>query len=250
MNYYKRHLGDYAKDTKHLTTYQHGVYAVLLDWYYASEKPIPLTLAYKIVQARSGPERRACDEVLETCFDLSKSIGFAHSKRADIDIAKYRVKQEANSLIAIERESTKRAQNVVETCSKREPSHKPIATSHKKDKAPVVPKGDESAAVVSAYHHALPKCQRMEVMTAKRKRRIANATKLAKQIASEQGWDWDPAEFWSAYFAECSSDPWMRGEVPNPKSATWKQNLDVLLAEDRFATVMDRAISGMRNEHE
>jgi hypothetical protein len=40
----------------------------------------------------------------------------------------------------------------------------------------------------------------------------------------------------------------MRGEVPNPKNPRWKQNLDVLLAEDRFASVMDRAIESMRGE--
>lgn len=204
-----------------------------------------MDIAYRIVQARSGPERRGTDEVLNSFFDLSKSPGFAHNKRADIDLAKYKVKSEANSLIAQERESTKRARLVVSSCSAGEPSHKPVTSNHK-EKAPVVPKGDESAVVVEAYHRALPKCMRLEVMTPKRKRRIANASKLAKQIASEQGWDWDPAEFWAAYFAECSSDPWMRGEVANPKNANWKQNLDVLLAEDRFAGVMDRAISGMR----
>lgn len=250
MNYYQRHIGDYSKDTRFLSTYQHGVYALFLDWYYSNERPIPLELAYRIVQARSGPERRAVDEVLNTFFDLIKTPGFAHNKRADIDLSKYRVKSEANSLIAKEGWDAKRMRNAERNASQtqceRNASHKPIASNQEKAKTPVVPKGDEAAVVVTAYHQALPKCRRMEVMTPKRKRRIALASKLAKQIASEQGWDWNPTEFWEAYFAECSNDPWMRGEVPNPKSATWKQNLDVLLAEDRFASVMDRAISGMR----
>lgn len=252
MNYYERHLGDYSKDTRWLSTYQHGVYTLLLDWYYTHEKPIPLDIVFRIVQARSGPERKAAQEVIDTFFDVSKEAGFAHNKRADIDIAKYVVKCGTNSLNAkarwdatgIPTASQSQCEQVCETDAHQAPSTS--NQSPAKEKTPVVPRGDEPSVVVSAYHAALPKCARMEVMTPKRKKRIANASKLAKQISSEQGWEWDAAEFWAAYFAECSNDPWMRGEVANPKSATWKQNLDVLLAEDRFATVMDRAISSMR----
>ncbi|HEY5851958.1 MAG TPA: hypothetical protein VIT62_14485 [Lysobacter sp.] len=104
----------------------------------------------------------------------------------------------------------------------------------------------ESDLVVSAYHRALPKCQRISVLNDKRKKRISSATKLARRVCQSQGWEYTPEEFWGAYFAECSNDPWMRGEVPNPKNPAWVQNLDVLLAEDRFATVMDKAIAAMR----
>lgn len=104
----------------------------------------------------------------------------------------------------------------------------------------------ESEVVVAAYHHALPKCQHVSVLNDKRKKRIASATKLARRVCQSQGWEYTPAEFWAAYFAECGNDPWMRGEVPNPKNPAWVQNIDVLLAEDRFAWVMDKAIAAMR----
>ncbi len=250
MNYYKRHIGDYAKDTRFLSTYQHGVYALFLDWYYSNEKPIPMALAYRIVQARSGPERRAVDEVLSAFFDVTKGDGLAHNKRADLDIAKYRIKGAANSLIAQEMWDAKRMQDASQTHDERYandiPSHKPLATSHEKAKTPVVPKGDDSAAVLSAYHSALPKCQQIAVLNPKRKRRIADAVKLARQICSGQGWPYVPDDFWQAYFAECRNDPWLRGEVANPNNPRWVQNLDVLLAEDRFAEIMDKAIAAMR----
>lgn len=98
MNYYERHIGDYSKDTRWLTTYQHGVFALLLDWYYSNEKAIPVDLIFRIVNARSGPERKAAQEVVTSFFDVDKEPGFAHNKRADLDIAKYRIKQEVNSL--------------------------------------------------------------------------------------------------------------------------------------------------------
>jgi uncharacterized protein YdaU (DUF1376 family) len=251
MNYYKRHLGDYAKDTSWLSTYQHGVFALLLDWYYSNERAIPMNLVHRIVKARTGPEKRATDEVLQAFFDMSKEAGFAHNKHADLVLGNYKIKSEANSLIAKERESTKRARDVDDSVSDSsdsgEPSHKPLATSHKKANTPVVPKGDSTAVVVDAYHLALPKCQGAHVMNDKRLKRIKAAIKLARQVCASQGWEYGDGEaFWTAYFAECATDPWMRGEVPNPKNAVWRQNLDVLLAEDRFAGIMDKAIASMR----
>ena len=41
MNYYERHLGDYAKDAGHLSMLEHGAYSLLLDRYYTTEQPIP-----------------------------------------------------------------------------------------------------------------------------------------------------------------------------------------------------------------
>lgn len=102
------------------------------------------------------------------------------------------------------------------------------------------------AAVLQAYHEALPGCQRVNVVNPKREKRILTAHKLAEQVCRDQGWVTGALDFWRSYFAECSVDPWMRGEVPNPKNPSWKQNLDVLIAEDRFAGIMDRAIEAMR----
>ena len=41
MNYYERHIGDYLKDTAHLSLLEHGIYGRLLDIYYTREEPIP-----------------------------------------------------------------------------------------------------------------------------------------------------------------------------------------------------------------
>ena len=97
--------------------------------------------------------------------------------------------------------------------------------------------------ILSAYHSILPGCQHISVLNDKRKKRIAAVIKLARRVCAEQGWPYDAGSFWHAYFGECAKDAWMRGEVPNPKNPNWKQNLDVLIAEDRFAGVMDKAIA-------
>lgn len=107
---------------------------------------------------------------------------------------------------------------------------------------------DGFSPIIDAYHRILPDCLHVTVLNPKRKRRLGAVRKLAKQLCESQGWTYDEARFFDAYFGQCSEDPWMRGEVANPNNPHWKQNLDVLLAEDRFAGVMDRAIESMRGD--
>jgi len=112
---------------------------------------------------------------------------------------------------------------------------------------PISPSGDSSASsILEQYHAKLPNCQRIAVLNDKRKKRLVAAEKLAKKICADQGWKYDSPVFWGAFFGECASDAWMRGDVPNPNNPAWKQNIDVLLAEDRIASVMDKAIATMR----
>lgn len=102
-----------------------------------------------------------------------------------------------------------------------------------------------TSLVLAAYHELLPHCQRIAVVNPKRQRRVLLADKLARQVCRNQGWTYDARMFWRAYFSQCSKDPWLRGEVANPKNPRWKQNLDVLIAEDRFAEIMDRTVASM-----
>jgi uncharacterized protein YdaU (DUF1376 family) len=87
VNYYERHLGDYAKDAGHLSMAEHGAYTLLLDRYYATEAPIPADLVYRIAHARSGGERACVDRVLAEFFVLVD--GSYVNKRAGLDIARY-----------------------------------------------------------------------------------------------------------------------------------------------------------------
>ena len=104
----------------------------------------------------------------------------------------------------------------------------------------------DAQAILSAYHEILPACQAVAVLGPKRERRIAEAAKQARKVCREQGWPYDPAEFWTAYFTECAGDEWLRGDKPNPNNPAWRQKLDTLIDETRFTQVMDRAIAAMR----
>lgn len=90
MNYYERHLGDYAKDTAHLSMVEHGAYGLLLDRYYSTEQGIPSDQVYRIARARTREEKQAVDAVLIEYFRLVD--GLWGNPRADEEIIKARKK--------------------------------------------------------------------------------------------------------------------------------------------------------------
>ena len=94
MNYYERHLGDYAKDTAHLTMIEHGAYGLLLDRYYGTEQGIPADQVHRIARARSKEEKQAVDDVLSEFFSLVDGIWV--NSRAEEEIAKVAAKVPAN----------------------------------------------------------------------------------------------------------------------------------------------------------
>lgn len=86
MNYYERHLGDYAKDTCHLSLIEHGAYCLLLDRYYSTESGISVELVYRVARAKTKDEKAAVDFVLSEFFSLENGMWF--NKRADEEIIK------------------------------------------------------------------------------------------------------------------------------------------------------------------
>ena len=89
MNYYEHHLGDYIRDTAHLSLLEEGAYRRLIDWYYIQEAPLVLDLSalYKVARAFTKAERRAVECVVGQFF-VRQEDGF-HQKRADEEIARY-----------------------------------------------------------------------------------------------------------------------------------------------------------------
>jgi uncharacterized protein YdaU (DUF1376 family) len=81
MNYYRRNLGDYARDTKHLSMLEHGAFNQLLDTLYATETPLPDNekLLWKICSASTKRERNAVKSVLSQFF-FRKPSGFSNKR--------------------------------------------------------------------------------------------------------------------------------------------------------------------------
>lgn len=89
MNYYRRFIGDYLRDTMHLTPSQDGFYNRLLDLYYTTEKPLSLEREkiYICVRANTEENRQDVNTILLQFFKKTK-FGYRH-KRADEELKNY-----------------------------------------------------------------------------------------------------------------------------------------------------------------
>lgn len=94
MNFYKRHIGDYLKDTAHLSLLEHGVYTRLLDVYYTREAGIPDDQAARLIGARARDELSALKVVLDEFFELVD--GTWMQQRCEREIQDASTKAEAN----------------------------------------------------------------------------------------------------------------------------------------------------------
>lgn len=138
MNYYKRHLGDYAKDTGHMSALEHGVYTLLLDRYYSTEKPIPEADALRVARAKTKEERSAVCSVLAEFFKFdAESKSYRHSY-ADRVIRAAHEKAEANrengrhgGRPAKPRGNPEETQMVPDGLPEKTLATNPLATSHK-----------------------------------------------------------------------------------------------------------------------
>lgn len=122
MNFFKLYIGDYQRDTGHLSVAEHGVYMLMLQHYYATEKPLPTGRnLYRLLRATDRSERRAIDSIVNQFW--IEAEGGLINVRASEELIKGAEISETNRNIALEREAKKRAGKEVkkehEPCSKR-----------------------------------------------------------------------------------------------------------------------------------
>jgi uncharacterized protein YdaU (DUF1376 family) len=87
--YFQHHVGDYRRDTGHLTLLEHGIYRQLIDLYYITEKPLDAS-AMRLVCVRTAEEEQAYKRVLADFFHERKGKYF--HKRCDFEISRYKDK--------------------------------------------------------------------------------------------------------------------------------------------------------------
>lgn len=94
MNYYEHHLGDYLRDTAHLSMLEDGAYRRLIDAYYIREAPLPCELrdVFRLVRAQSKQDREAVETVLREFF-TDTPAGWAHG-RCEREIERFRSKSD------------------------------------------------------------------------------------------------------------------------------------------------------------
>lgn len=142
MNFFKLYIGDYQRDTAHLSITEHGAYVLMLQHYYATEKPLPTGKAlHRMLRAQDKAERDAIDSVAEQFWKLTDS-GLVN-ERADAEIAKACAQGETNARIAREREARRKAQREQhEQSTNRATNDQPNQTPDTRLK----PKGEQAAS--------------------------------------------------------------------------------------------------------
>lgn len=109
MNWFKLYIGDYQRDTAHLSVTEHGAYLLMLQHYYATEKPLPTGKAlHRMLRAQDKAEREAIDTVAAQ-FWTETPDGLVNG-RADAEITKAGAQAETNRAIAQARESRRKVE--------------------------------------------------------------------------------------------------------------------------------------------
>lgn len=108
MNFFKLYIGDYQRDTAHLSVTEHGAYMLMLQHYYATEKPLPTGKAlHRMLRAQDRAERDAIDAVVAQFWTVTDD-GLING-RADEEITKAGKQADTNARIAREREEKRKA---------------------------------------------------------------------------------------------------------------------------------------------
>lgn len=152
MHYYSQNIGDYRRDTTHLSMLEHGAYRQLIDTYYLTEKPLTLNHAdlMRTHSARTADEMQAVESVLKDFF-VKTEEGYIH-KRCDVEIEAFHAKSHSASESAKARWDRVRAEkeaNAMRTHSEGNANHKPITNNQeprtKKDQKPLPAKQAKTA---------------------------------------------------------------------------------------------------------
>ena len=254
MIYYRRYVGDYLKDTPRLSLLEHGAYTIMLDYYYAEERPLPddLDALYRMCRAMLPEERRAVDKILTTYF--KKQDDGHHNDRADDEIAK------ASVVIENARENGKLGgrpkrtetqtvtEEVTETVTQNEPgnNHPSIVNHHPSTAIPqpstspigegLLPTNIPYKEIVGLYNANMTGLSRVVDLTNDRRKAIRIAWQATKKRQT--------LKFWKAYFEECSEDDFLNGTGPYGKGhENWRPDFEYLMRSKVITKVYEKAVS-------
>ena len=135
MHYYPFNIGDYRRDTSHLSLLEHGVYRQLLDSYYLSEKPLPFDekILFRQNKIKTEKEKSTAKYILQEFFTQIDGEWF-HSGCSKV-IEKYKEKSEKAKASA-EKRWSKQDDSAMRTHIERNANgmltnnHKPITNNH------------------------------------------------------------------------------------------------------------------------
>jgi uncharacterized protein YdaU (DUF1376 family) len=238
VNFYKRHLGDYSKDTPHLSMIEHGAYGLLLDYCYATERGLPgdFVSIFRICRAITKAEQQAVRSVVEQFFAVGQD-GLRYNKRCNQELEKANRQREVNRVVGqlggrpkktetkTESVSETGAEHKTESVSKREPNGNPSQTPDSRQHLtpPLTPLADAKGESATANGHDL-----LGDIKPKRTRRRKPVTDCPDEFdISDAMYDWANAKGISddevVFETErCLNHHKAKGNMHADWSATWR----------------------------
>lgn len=116
---YQFHIGDFNRETRHLSRLERGIYRDLLDIYYETERPIvcDINKIFRLVMAITNEERTSVEQVLNEFFHKTER-GYVQV-RCELEIERYKnlttQKSVAGKLSAAKR--AEKRNNIINGCS-------------------------------------------------------------------------------------------------------------------------------------
>jgi uncharacterized protein YdaU (DUF1376 family) len=253
MHYYRHHIGDFLKDTGHLSNDQMGVYLRMLWRYYLDEKPLKDECESIAFAMRS--DEKTVNLILRHFFVLQDG-GWRHN-RCDKEIADYHAKKEkaANSANARWNDA-----NAMRTHTERnadapvlDANHKPITNTHKNTDIFPPDGGLEvkipdcnHQAVIDLYHQQLPTLRRVEVWNAARQgylrqrwREVAAELGKDKPISASAVLDW-----FNDFFGHIQKSRFLVGKVNSKDGRAFTADLEWILKPSNFAKIVEGKYHG------
>jgi len=244
MHYYNFNIGDYRRQTGHLTLLEHAIYKNLLDSYYLSEQPLCADLA-KLMRSqsvRTAEEKQALENVLSDFFELTED-GY-RNKTCDEVIAKYHLKSDKA------RQSAKKRwegnANASKPQSEGNANHKPITNNHKPIKESSQDEPDYTRIlvdqVIDMYNTVKsteqPNWTAVESRTKSRhtltKKRIVDVQKRIKSKEPRKTLDW-----FTRFLTSLSNDQFYSGRPRFSGDTGYKWNFDSLFREKNFVAAIE-----------
>jgi len=162
LNFYPRYVGDYERDTGHLSWEEHWAYTRLLDILYATEKPLPtdLKILIRMTNASKIREKKALFSVLSQFFFLT-DFGYSN-KRFEEELTKAESRSNKAKTAAKSRWNrvcSKQSSEHATSNAPAMPSHNHIPTPTPKEPEPSAKSGNTPARVALTEREEFSRAQ-------------------------------------------------------------------------------------------
>lgn len=229
MHYYQHSIGDYRRDTMHLTLLEHGIYRQLIDLYYLNECELNAN-ALRLICARTAEEVQAAESVLNEFF-IKTETGYTH-KRCDAEIERFHTKSAKAKASADARWGGVNA-NALPMDSERiadgmlTNNHKPLTNNQLNTLVPNDVVDDcPHEKIIESYHKHLPMLTQVKVWSDKRQKLLK--TRWREEPKRQR------LEFWDKFFSYVAKSDFLTG-----RAGQWQADIEWLLNSSNFLKVIE-----------